>query len=39
VADQASGHLARLRVDGIDSPIIDPATAPPKFLDQRIKIP
>jgi hypothetical protein len=39
VADQASGQLARLRVDGIDSPIIDPATAPPKFLDQRIKIP
>jgi hypothetical protein len=38
VADQTSGHLARLRVDGIDSPIIDPAAAPPKFLDQRIKI-
>ena len=36
VANQASGHLARLRIDGIDSPIIDPAAA--TFLDQRIKI-
>jgi hypothetical protein len=33
-----ANHLARLRIDGIDSPIIDPAAAPPAFLDQRIKI-
>lgn len=38
VADQASGHLARLRIDGVDSPIIDPGATPPTFLDQRIKI-
>lgn len=38
VADQVSGHLARLRIDGIDSPIIDPGATPPTFLDQRIKI-
>ncbi len=31
-------HLARLRIDGIDSPIIDPSVTPPVFLDQRIKI-
>lgn len=31
-------HLARLRIDGIDSPIIDPALTPPAFLNQRIKI-
>jgi hypothetical protein len=31
-------HLARLRVDGIDSPIIDPAAKPPVFLNQRIQI-
>ena len=38
VAKDVSGHLARLRIDGIDSPIIDPAAAPPTFLNQRIKI-
>jgi hypothetical protein len=38
VADQPSGHLARLRIDGIDSPIIDPAETPPAFLNQRITI-
>ena len=31
-------HLARLRIDGIDSPIIDRAAVPPVFLDQRINI-
>jgi hypothetical protein len=31
-------HLARLRIDGIDSPIIDPAKTPPEFLDNRIEI-
>jgi hypothetical protein len=33
-----ANHLARLRIDGIDSPIIDPAALPPTFLDQRINI-
>lgn len=32
------GHLARLRIDGIDSPIIDRAARPPVFLDRRIVI-
>ena len=31
-------HLARLRVDGIDSPIIDTAASPPAFLNRRIEI-
>ena len=31
-------HLARLRVDGIDSPIIDRAAEPPVFFNQRIVI-
>jgi hypothetical protein len=31
-------HLARLRIDGIDSPIIDVAAKPPTFLNQRIQI-
>jgi hypothetical protein len=31
-------HLARLRVDGIDSPIIDRTATPPTFLNQRIEI-
>ena len=30
--------LARLRVDGIDSPIVDRAASPPRFLDLRITI-
>jgi Pvc16 N-terminal domain len=33
-----ANHLVRLRIDGIDSPIIDPAAVPPTFLDQRINI-
>jgi len=32
------GHLARLRVDGIDSPVIDRDASPPVFLNQRIVI-
>jgi hypothetical protein len=36
--EPAPGHLARLRIDGIDSPIIDRAAKPPVFLDQRIII-
>ncbi|MGF1643974.1 MAG: DUF4255 domain-containing protein [Thiotrichales bacterium] len=31
-------HLARLRIDGIESPLIDRAAAPPVFLNQRIDI-
>ena len=31
-------HLARLRIDGIDSLIINPDAVPPKFLDRRINI-
>ena len=31
-------HLARLRIDGIDSPIINAAKTPPEFLDNRIDI-
>lgn len=42
IADAPPGnHLARLRVDGIDSPIIDLAAEPPAvptFLDQRLEI-
>jgi hypothetical protein len=37
VADAAAGsHLARLRVDGVGSRIIDRTVSPPVFLDQRI---
>ena len=31
-------HLARLRIDGIDSPIIDRSADPPVFLNRRIVI-
>ena len=31
-------YLARLRIDGIDSPIIDRSVDPPVFLNQRIVI-
>ena len=34
----AGNHLARLRVDGVDSPIINPAASPPAFLNRRIQI-
>ena len=39
VADAAPGsYLARLRIDGIDSPIIDRSAEPPVFSDRRITI-
>jgi hypothetical protein len=31
-------HLARLRIDGIDSPVIDRTATPPRFMNQRIEI-
>ena len=31
-------HLARLRVDGVESPITDRGESPPLFLDQRVNI-
>ena len=31
-------NLARLRLDGIDSTLIDTAASPPRFLDRRIQI-
>lgn len=37
-AAPVGGHLARLRVDGIDSPLIDRAAAPPVYFDARIEI-
>jgi hypothetical protein len=33
-----ANHLARLRIDGIESPIIDRVARPPVFLDRRINI-
>ncbi|MDN0075095.1 DUF4255 domain-containing protein [Crenobacter sp. SG2303] len=39
VADAPVGkHLARLRIDGLDSPIIDRSKSPPVFYNQRINI-
>jgi len=36
-ADLAAGdHWARLRVDGVDSLLIDPGTTPPTFIDSQI---
>ena len=35
---EAGEHLVRLRVDGIDSPIVDHTTTPPRFLDLRLTI-
>ena len=34
----AGDYLARLRIDGIDSPIIDPSVTPPVFLNKRVVI-
>ncbi len=34
-----SSHLARLRVDGFDSPIIDRLATPVAYLDRRITLP
>ncbi|MEQ8651704.1 MAG: DUF4255 domain-containing protein [Kiloniellales bacterium] len=40
VIDEAplGDHLARLRIDGIESPIIDRSATPPVFLNRRIEI-
>ncbi|UUC53247.1 DUF4255 domain-containing protein [Pseudomonas citronellolis] len=35
---EAGEHLVRLRIDGIDSPIVDYAQTPPRFLDQRLTL-
>lgn len=35
---EAGVHLVRLRIDGIDSPIVDYASTPPVFLNQRLTI-
>lgn len=37
-ASPPSGSMVRLRIDGIESPIIDRSTTPPTFLNQRIII-
>jgi hypothetical protein len=37
-AAPVGSHLARLRVDGVESAIIDRAATPPVFLNQRITI-
>ncbi|MCD4525963.1 DUF4255 domain-containing protein [Nocardioides sp. cx-173] len=34
----AGSHLTRLRVDGIDSAVVDRAVSPPVFLDRRVVI-
>lgn len=34
----APGLLARLRIDGIDSPIIDRSVTPPAYRNQRVVI-
>ena len=34
----AGNHLARLRIDGVEGPIVDYAATPPAFLPQRIDI-
>jgi hypothetical protein len=31
-------HLVRLRIDGIESPVVDRMTSPPTFLNHRIQI-
>lgn len=31
-------HLVRLRIDGIESPVVDRTTTPPTFFDHRIQI-
>lgn len=35
---EAGDYLVRLRIDGIDSPIVDRSSTPPSFLDQRLTI-
>jgi hypothetical protein len=39
VADAPAGpHLVRVRVDGLDSPLVDRSADPPEFLDRRVVI-
>jgi hypothetical protein len=39
IADAPAGtHLLRVRVDGVDSLIVDRSVTPPEFLDRRIEI-
>jgi hypothetical protein len=39
VRDATPGtHLARLRVDGVESPIVDRSTRPPTFFELRVEI-
>jgi hypothetical protein len=35
---EAGNRLARLRIDGIDSPIVDRSADPPSFLDRQVNI-
>jgi len=35
---EAGAPLARLRIDGIDSPVVDRSTAPPTFFNHRVTI-
>jgi hypothetical protein len=35
---QVGAFLVRLRVDGIDSPLIDRASTPPTFLNRRVQV-
>jgi hypothetical protein len=35
---EAGAPLARLRIDGVDGPIVDRSVEPPVFLDQRVTI-
>jgi hypothetical protein len=35
---EAGAPLARLRIDGIDSPVVDRSASPPVFFDQRVTI-
>ena len=35
---EAGSFLARLRIDGIDSPIVDRSTTPPSFFDFTVTI-
>ena len=34
----AGSHLVRVRVDGVDSLIVDRSVTPPAFLDRRVQI-
>jgi hypothetical protein len=34
----SAGHLVRLRIDGIESPVINRKAKPPTFLDKRLVV-